>query len=512
MRLRSSGVLLHISSLPSRYGIGDFGPEAHAFARLLGVSGQSAWQFLPLNPTATAIGNSPYSSPSAFAGNILFISPESLREEGFVSQGDIDAAHAEAGFFPGDITARSVDYHRVTDAREALLLKAFTNNADTLATDGSFNAFVEENRYWLDDYARFVTIKNAHGGAMWLHWPEPLARRDAQALAAWDAKEFAPMQRVRFIQYLFYRQWKALRRLCQRLGVRLIGDVPIYVTHDSADVWANASLFRLDGYGNPTVVAGVPPDYFSPTGQRWGNPLYDWNALANENFLWWVRRLEHNLAMFDCVRLDHFRGFAGYWEVPAHEETAMNGRWVDAPGLSLFKTLARRLISLPLIAEDLGVITPDVRELQKALNLPGMAVLQFGFNGNLWENPHAPFMHERGQVVYTGTHDNAPTRGWFAQNASWEEKNTLSAYAGFTVTEEHSAAAMVRFALSSVADLAILPVQDILGLGMEARMNTPSTTENNWAWRLAPGELTADHMNALAEKTAFFGRHAGRRE
>lgn len=512
MRLRSSGVLLHISSLPSRYGIGDFGPEAHAFARFLGVSGQSAWQFLPLNPTATAIGNSPYSSPSAFAGNILFISPEALLEEGFVTQSDIDAAHAEAGFFTGTDRNGAIDYQRVTEAREALLLRAFDKNADKLATDTAFAAFVEKNRYWLDDYARFMTIKNAQGGAMWIHWPEPLAKRDKQAIAAWDAKEAVPMQRVRFAQYLFYRQWRALRRLCQRLGVRLVGDVPIYVTHDSADVWANAPLFQLDGYGNPTVVAGVPPDYFSPTGQRWGNPLYDWKALANENFLWWVRRLEHNLTMFDCVRLDHFRGFAGYWEVPASEETAMNGRWVDAPGTSLFRALARRLISLPLIAEDLGVITPDVRELQRALGLPGMAVLQFGFNGDLWENPHAPFMQERNQVVYTGTHDNAPTRGWFAQNATWEEKNTLSTYTGFTVTEESSADVMMQFALSSVADLAILPVQDILGLGMEGRMNTPSTTENNWSWRLSSGELTAEHMDKLAASAAFFGRHAGRRE
>jgi 4-alpha-glucanotransferase len=361
------------------YGIGDFGPESHAFARLLGVYGQSAWQFLPLNPTAPAIGNSPYSSPSAFAGNILFISPESLLEEGFVTQGDIDAVHAEAGFFPGMGKSGPVDYDRVTEARKALIIKAFDNNADKLATDPLFTVFVEKNRYWLDDYARFVTIKNARGGAIWIHWPDSLAKRDKQALAAWDAKEAAAMQRVRFGQYLFYRQWRALKRLCQRLGVRLIGDVPIYVTHDSADVWANAPLFQLDGYGNPMVVAGVPPDYFSPTGQRWGNPLYDWTALANENFLWWIRRLEHNLGMFDCVRLDNFRGFAGYWEVPAHEETAMNGRWMDAPGMSLFRALARRLLSLPLIAEDLGIITPDVRELQRTLDLPGMAVLQFCF-------------------------------------------------------------------------------------------------------------------------------------
>ncbi|CAK7002558.1 MAG: 4-alpha-glucanotransferase [Desulfovibrio sp.] len=512
MRLRSSGVLLHISSLPSRYGIGDLGPEAHAFARLLGVSGQSAWQFLPLNPTSPAIGNSPYSSPSAFAGNTLFISPEALVEDGFVTQADIDAAHAETAFFHGTEPTDRVDYERVGAARSSLLRKAFEKNADRLATDASFTAFVNANAHWLEDYARFMTIKDMHGGAVWTNWPEPLSKRDQHALAAWDARESGPMQRVRFEQYLFHRQWESLRRVCNRLGVRLIGDVPIYVTHDSADVWANAPFFQLDGYGNPTVVAGVPPDYFSPTGQRWGNPLYDWNALAGENYRWWLRRLEHNLSLFDCVRLDHFRGFAGYWEVPAHEETAMNGRWVDAPGLALFKTLARRLISMPLIAEDLGVITPDVRELQRALNLPGMAVLQFGFGGELWENPHAPFMHEKNQVVYTGTHDNAPTRGWFAESASWEEKNALCRYAGCAVTEENAAETLMRFALSSVADLAVIPIQDILNLGMVSRMNTPSTTVNNWAWRLSPGELAENHLEKLAENSAFFGRHAGRRE
>lgn len=509
MYIRSSGVLLHVSSLPSRYGIGDFGPEAHAFARALAVAGQSVWQLLPLNPTSPAIGNSPYSSPSAFAGNTLFISPEALLAEEFVTQGDVDAAHAETGFFPENAVEGTVDYGRVGAAREALVRKAFDKNAYRLAADASFTGFVARNAGWLHDYARFTTIKQAHGGAAWTQWPEPLARRDAGALAAWDEREAEPMQRVRFAQYLFYRQWEALRAFCKRLGVRLVGDVPIYVTHDSADVWANARFFQLDGEGNPSSVAGVPPDYFSPKGQRWGNPLYNWSALAAESFSWWVRRFEHNFSLFDSVRLDHFRGFAGYWEVPAREETAVNGRWVKAPGMEFFQALSRRFVSLPLIAEDLGVITPDVRELQSALGLPGMAVLQFGFGGDLRENPHAPFMHQRRQAVYTGTHDNAPTRGWFTEGASPEEKTALSVYAGFAATEENAAEILTRFALASVAELAVIPAQDVLGLGMAARMNTPSTTENNWTWRLRPGELTAGHMNGLAEKTAFFGRHPG---
>ena len=512
MRLRTSGVLLHFSSLPSPYGIGDFGPEAHAFARLLARSGQTLWQFLPLNPTSPGIGNSPYSSPSAFAGNTLFISPDLLLEDGLVTREDVDAASAEAVFFHGNGEPSHVDYDRVHRQREVLLRKAFANSAEALKTDGSFAAFVEENKYWLEDYARFATIKAAHNGAEWTKWPEPLARRDKSALAEWDARESEAMQRERFCQYLFYRQWGKLRAVCAKLGLRLVGDVPIYVTYDSADVWANTRFFQLDGAGFPTVVAGVPPDYFSPTGQRWGNPLYDWDALADDNFLWWTRRLMHNLAMYDLVRLDHFRGFAGYWEVPAAEKTAMNGRWVDAPGYALFSALARRLVSLPIIAEDLGVITPDVRELQRELGFPGMAVLQFGFGGNLLENPHAPFMHTRNQVVYTGTHDNAPTRAWFRESASGEEKSTLETYTGHAVTEENVPWVMMRLALSSAADMVVVPVQDILGLGTDARMNTPSTTEGNWRWRLLPGQFSDESIRWFMENTAFFGRHAGIRK
>lgn len=512
MRLRQSGVLLHISSLPSRYGIGDLGPEAHAFARLLAVNGQSIWQFLPLNPTSPAIGNSPYSSHSAFAGNALFISPEALLEDGFVTQGDIDAAGAEAAFFHDGGDGARVNYERVGLQRETLLRIAFEKNLPRLETDAGFKHFSETNAFWLDDYARFVTIKRAHGGAVWTEWPEQLARRDNDALASWDNSEGASLQRERFIQYLFHRQWHSLHAECARLGIRLVGDIPIYVTHDSADVWANSDFFKLDFHGNPSVVAGVPPDYFSPTGQRWGNPIYNWDALAANGFSWWIKRLEHNLSLFDMVRLDHFRGFAGYWEIPASEETAVNGLWMEAPGQALFSALSRRFISLPIIAEDLGVITPDVRELQREMDFPGMAVLQFGFNGVLTENPHAPFMHRKNQAVYTGTHDNAPARGWFQTNATPEEKQTLAAYAGHEITEENIARALTRLALASVADMTIIPAQDILGLGMESRMNTPSTTVNNWTWRLLTGQLHQETMAWFAGHTALFGRHSGYRE
>ena len=512
MRLRLSGVLLHISSLPSAHGIGDFGPSAHDFARLLAASGQSLWQFLPLNPTSPAIGNSPYSSPSAFAGNTSFISPELLIEEGFVSREDVErAAFGEVNWLDGGTDVGYVDFERVEGSRRALLQTAFDRNRHRLDADSSFQAFTEANAYWLDDYVRFVTIKNAHGGAAWINWPESLARRDMAALNDWDMRENIAMQREKFAQYLFYRQWAGLRRVCSCLGVRLVGDVPIYVTHDSADVWANPHLFKLDGAGFPFVVAGVPPDYFSPTGQRWGNPLYNWEALGSAGYDWWVRRIMHNLAMFDCLRLDHFRGFAGYWEIPAIEKTAINGRWVDAPGRQLFHVLVRRLLSLPFIAEDLGVITPDVRELQHEMGFPGMAVLQFGFGGNLAENPHAPFMQRPNQVVYTGTHDNAPAKGWFQDGASHQERENLAAYTGWSQTPEMCAGALIRLALGSVADTCIIPAQDILGLGMEARMNTPSTVTGNWAWRLRPNQLTHQALEWFESATALFGRHAGRR-
>ncbi len=502
MRPRSSGVLLHISSLPSGQGIGDLGPAAHAFARLLAENAQSAWQVLPLNPTSPAIGNSPYSSPSAFAGNMLFISPELLVQDGLVSHADLDSACPEGG---GGCEG-PVAYERVGKERDALLSLAFEKNRHSLEADPGFRAFVSEQAHWLDDYVRFVTIKNAHGGAAWTGWPEPLARRNREALAAWDAAERGPMQRERFIQYLFYRQWLRLRAECRKLGVRLIGDVPIYVTHDSADVWANPQFFKLDEAFAPTVVAGVPPDYFSATGQRWGNPVYCWDKLRGDGFRWWLRRLEYNLALFDVVRLDHFRGFAGYWEIPAKEQTAVNGAWVDAPGRALFATLLRRLGHLPFIAEDLGVITPDVRELQRDFQLPGMAILQFAFGGGMADNPYAPFHLDPHRVVYTGTHDNAPTRGWFVSDASHEERENLSAYAGHDVTEENCNKVLLRLAHASVASLSVIPMQDVLGLGMHSRMNTPSTAKGNWTWRMRPDEMRPEQMAQLARATHLFGR------
>lgn len=497
MTTRSSGILLHITSLPSPYGIGDIGPAAHEFLRVLHHAGQTCWQFLPLTPTSTFIGNSPYSSPSAFACNPLLISPEALVNDGFVSWADVDVAH------PGD--SERVDYARVEEHRTRVLRAAFARNRHRLAVDADYARFVATSSGWLEDYARFVTLKDAHGGALWTRWEDGYARRHPDALARWDAQAAEGMEYVRFEQYLFHRQWRELRREAKRLGVRLVGDAPIYVTYDSADVWANPEYFQLDDAFEPVLVAGVPPDYFSETGQRWGNPVYDWNALRSDGFRWWIGRLQRNFELADVVRIDHFRGFAGYWAIPAHEETAINGHWVDAPGMELFATLSRHFGHLPCIAEDLGVITPDVRELRDTYALPGMKILQFAFGGTPAENPDIPFRHVRRSVVYTGTHDNAPTRAWF-ETLPDSVRVQLADYAGHGVTAHNVANVLLRMALGSIAATCVVPLQDVLGLGEEARMNVPSVANGNWGWRMKPEHMDMARYNELARLTALYGR------
>lgn len=498
MLVRASGVLLHMTSLPGRYGIGDLGPSAHAFARMLRELGQRYWQFLPLGPTSPAIGNSPYSSPSAFAGNPLLISPEKLVEDGYLSWADIGDGYLENA--PSD----AVQYTLVEQHRQRVLRIAFERNRHALA-EGAFPAFTAQHAHWLRDYARFMTIKLAHGGAGWSTWPEPLKFRHHDALSRWDEEHYDDVLFEEFVQFLFYMQWEALRTTCKENGLRLVGDVPIYVTHDSADVWMHRHLFKLDEQGEPFFVAGVPPDYFSETGQRWGNPVFNWEAMAQEQFGWWIRRLAHHFDMMDFVRLDHFRGFAGYWEIPATEETAINGEWVDAPGIAFFTELAKQFSSLPLIAEDLGVITADVRELKALFNLPGMKILQFGFGGNLIENPDAPFNHTTDCVVYTGTHDNAPVAEWWAHESGDAGRSNFRQFAG-PVDDVSVPNAFMRLAMASVARTAIFPVQDILGLGAESRMNTPSVANGNWEWRMRPEAMTPHTFQRFAEMTRFFGR------
>lgn len=483
MRERGAGVLLHISSLPAPYGIGDLGPTARSFAATLAAAGLTWWQFLPLTPTSEFIGNSPYSSPSAFAGNPLFISPELLCGGGYLSYADIECALPERVWAEG---LGPVDYPVAARQRAKVLSAAFERNLPRLAADHSFQSFCAVHTGWLDDYALFSAIKEEQDGKSWVDWPEPLKRRDAAALVEWSAAHERRVLRHKFAQYVFFAQLGALRECCKSYGVRLIGDMPIYVTHDSADVWAAPHLFKLDEAGLPVTVAGVPPDYFSATGQRWGNPVYDWERMAEDGFAWWKKRLGHNLLMADLVRLDHFRGFAGFWEIPAGEKTAVNGSWSKGPGKAFFRAMRDEFgNNLPIIAEDLGVITDDVREIMAEFELPGMKVLHFGFGGGEpWNNPDVPFRHAPSSVVFTGTHDNTTSLDWF-QSAPDEERRNFCNYVGRVLAPHEAPEAMIRLALESAARLAVIPMQDILGLGGEARMNTPSVAEGNWTWRLA---------------------------
>ncbi len=494
---RESGILLHVTSLPSPFGIGDLGPEAFRFVDFLVQAGQTCWQVLPLTPTDTAFGNSPYHSPSAFAFSPLLASPEELVRDGLLGADDLAAAPAGR--------ADRVDYERVTAWKMPLLEKAgeaFLERPE----DPAFRAFCAGHAGWLDDFAAFTAFKARFGGRPWTDWPPEIRDREPAATAALALDLGREIEKEKARQYLLYRQWTAIRDRCRENGVRIIGDMPIYVDHDSADVWAGPELFHLDDRKAPAAVAGVPPDYFSETGQLWGNPLYRWDVLKARKFDWWVRRMEHNLRLFDLVRVDHFRGLVGYWEVPAGERTAANGRWVEAPAVDLFKRLRRIFRPLPIIAEDLGVITPDVREVMDRFGFPGMKVLLFAFGDDDADHPYRPHTYDRNCVVYTGTHDNNTARGWFELDAKEEEKGRLAHYLGHPVEASSVAAELVRLAVMSRADLAVIPAQDLLGLGAEARMNKPATIGGNWEWRLEPGALDG----ALAGRMAELARLAGR--
>jgi 4-alpha-glucanotransferase len=505
--MRTFGILLHISSLPSAFGIGDLGPAAHAFARALGSAGAGVWQFLPLNPTSGANGHSPYSSPSAFAGNTLFISPEWLLRDGYLAPGEPDAGL----FLPApDAGQDRVDFEAAVRSRARLLSMAYEHSRRRLEEHADFLRFCREHEYWLHDYARFVTLKDQHEGRAWMDWPDDLRRRDFSALERWDAHAFSAMQREKFAQYLFFSQWRELRAVCAREKVRLLADVPLYVTMDSADVWANPHLFNLDGDLRPVAVSGVPPDYFSATGQRWGSPLYRWDVLEKDDFSWWKQRLAHVLLLADMARLDHFRGFCGYWVIPAEEETAVKGAWKKAPGQAFFASLQRHFNGLPFVAEDLGVITRDVRETIRTYALPGMHVLQFAFAGpDPAFNPSVPHLHTQRSVVYTGTHDNAPTRGWFTTVESGE-RDAMLRYAGKTgreaMPEDQATPLLTRLAFASVADTAIVPMQDALNLGMDSRMNVPGIARGNWSWRMRPEEADPGRLAWLADLARTYGR------
>jgi 4-alpha-glucanotransferase len=489
---RLTGILLHPTSLPSRGGIGDFGPAAYEFLDFLASARQGLWQVLPLGPPAN--GNSPYSSTSAFAGNPLLVSLERLEERGWVDASQLGELPSSVG---------PVDYEQVHQRKLPALNEAAGKFLDSApgAAKSRFERFCAENEWWLEDFVLYDALRNRYHQQCWNAWPLELARRDVGALQTARTELASEMAVRRVIQFFFFEQWHALRLYCAQESIRVVGDIAIFVDYDSADVWANRELFRLKDDMEPEAVSGVPPDAFSATGQRWGNPLYNWNAMRSEGYKWWVQRLRWATQTCDFIRLDHFRGFSQFWEIPASEPTAINGRWVDGPKDELFNKLRMELGGLPFFAEDLGYITPDVHELRERHQIPGMAVLQFGF-GDAGAHVYLPHRLTPDRVVYTGTHDNDTTLGWWNSSATEYERRAANAYVGHC--EEGINWAFIRAAQASVASLAVVPVQDVLGLGSEARLNTPSVKTGNYLWRYQPGSLTkhlAERMASLAEVT-----------
>ncbi len=498
MKRRGSGILMHVTSLPSPFGIGDLGPEAHRFADFLEQAGQSYWQILPLSPTNPATGNSPYSSDSAFARNILLISPEFLVRDGYLPESEISGAPR----FSED----RVDYDAAIAYKTAILNRAYDNGKDRLALDADFAVFCRDNACWLDDYALFATLRERFDFAPWSDWPTEVRDRERAAIDK-GVREFASgMERTKFFQYLFFKQWLALKEYCNGKGILIIGDIPLYVDHNSATVWASPRVFKLDGARKPISVAGVPPDYFSKTGQLWGNPVFDWDALRNTRYEWWIRRIKYNFKLYDLLRLDHFRGLVAYWEVGAGETTAINGKWTPAPARDFLNTLLKYFPALPLVAEDLGIITPDVRETMRVFGLPGMRVLMFGCGWDMPANDYAPHNHVKNCLVYPGTHDNNTARGWFEREAAPDMKERLASYLGRPLSPETISLEMVRMAMMSVANTSLCTMQDVLGLGEEARMNKPGQAQGNWEWRMAPGAADRPLAEALARMTETYGR------
>ncbi len=473
------------------------GPSAYRFADFLASTSQTFWQILPLNPTDPVHYNSPYHSISAFACNPLLISPEILFEEGLLLKKDLQPSRD----FPSD----RVDFRAVIDYKEALSGQAYVRFQEK-TKDHDYERFCSENTYWLDDFALFVALKSHFGGKAWIEWPQDIRDREPGTLRSAEAELHEWVGKAEFLQYLFFRQWHSLRKACNEQGIQVIGDIPIYVNYDSVDVWAHPEYFKLDDEKRPYVVAGVPPDYFSETGQLWGNPIYRWDSLKQDGYDWWVQRIAQTIKLYDFVRIDHFRGLVAYWEVPATENTAIHGEWVEAPAMDFLTHLAKRFSYLPIIAEDLGVITPDVREIMHHFDLPGMKLLLFAFGDDLPTNPYIPHNIPKNSVAYTGTHDNNTVKGWFEKELAPEDRKRLFRYLGRKVRTEELPWELIRLVMMSVADTVIIPMQDLLGLGEGARMNRPATLKGNWSWRLSPDQLTPDLAQKLREMTEIYGR------
>ncbi|MBD1863664.1 MULTISPECIES: 4-alpha-glucanotransferase [Trichocoleus] len=493
---RASGILLHPTSLPGRYGIGDLGLEAYQFIDFLARSEQRLWQILPLGPTG--YGNSPYMSFSTMAGNPLLISPDILRDNGFLSEDDLRDA-------PG-FAIDKIDFEQVIAWKMPLLRQAcenFKQKASPIQRT-EFEGFCRGKATWLEDYSLFMALLEDQEGGSWVEWPDELRLRKPEALDLWRDKLADQIFFQKFLQFEFFRQWRELKTYSNAQNIRIIGDIPIYVAHNSSDVWANPEVFQLNSEtGQPLEVAGVPPDYFSETGQLWGNPLYNWGYLESTNFTWWVERVREILAHVDMIRIDHFRGLEAYWSVPAGEETAINGQWVKAPGYKLFEVIRQQLGSLPIIAEDLGDIDQAVLDLRDHFGFPGMKILHFAFGSDA-KNSYLPFNVDANSVIYTGTHDNNTTLGWYQQAPDYE-RDRLHQYLACTgpygIVWD-----LIRLAMSSVANQAIIPIQDVFSLGSDARMNAPGTSENNWAWRFRAEAMTQDYSNRLKEMVYIYGR------
>jgi 4-alpha-glucanotransferase len=496
---RRSGLLLHITSLPSRFGIGDIGPAAHRFIPELADGGQGYWQVLPLHPTLAQHHHSPYHATSVFALNPLFISPEAMVQDGVLDESQLSGLPGVHGSF--------IEFEKTFPRKMDLLRKAARQN-HCGEGDQSFEQFCARNSAWLEDYSIFAALARTRGPD-WSQWPEGIRDREPSELDRQHRALRPVTEEEKYLQYLVFSQWSALKARAAKFHVQIIGDLPLYPAYESADVWAHRDLFCLGDNGSPEVVAGVPPDYFSSNGQKWGNPLFRWQEMERQGFAWMLDRFSHLLRLCDRIRVDHFRGLSAYWEIPARASTAREGRWVPAPGESLLSRLAARIPDLPLIAEDLGTITPDVRKLMAAFGIPGMGVLQFGFDGDP-ENPYAPKAIKRHMVLYTGTHDNNTTRGWFEEDIGPAVKQRLAEALGKRPDPDNVSRLLITLALDSPAMVVIIPVQDLLGLPGNARMNRPATTKGNWRWKLVPDEIKKADWEWLYRATLDSGRSTDR--
>jgi 4-alpha-glucanotransferase len=499
MFARGSGILLHISSLPSKHGIGDLGPEAYRLADILQRGSQSYWQVLPLNPIHPHSYHSPYFSSSANAGNPLLISLEKLVAQDILKAHDIPEGHFQDC---------EVDYHNVTDYKYPILEKASTNHMDNKRGD-AFKNFCREQKFWLDDYAFFRAVNNKFNEQVWSNWPEEIKFRKPEVLEKIRHQCEIEIEREKWYQFIFFSQWKELKDYCNERGIRIIGDIPIYVSFESVDLWTHPDLFKLDNDFNPVAVSGVPPDYFSETGQLWNNPVYNWDTMKSEGFKWWVDRMRVMFDRFDIIRIDHFRGLVQYWEVPAGETTAVNGSWQPVPTYDLFDTLTEQIPGFPVIAEDLGIITDDVRDVMNHYHFPGMKVLLFAFGEDNPVHPYLPHMYMNNSFVYTGTHDNNTIRGWLEHEASEEDIRRVCAYIGVEKKTELIITAMIRLAQASVAKCAIIPLQDLLMLGADCRMNQPAVVEGNWKWRMTSSQMEQVPVQWLSEMAFCYGRIPG---